>query len=80
MPKLASSRVAWSGTHQQYRVEETGAQVPLQIAPERPAWFGWLDQISSFAVWGKSPIAPHARSRDRAVRATDMPIAVSERN
>ncbi|MFL5698571.1 MAG: hypothetical protein ACJ797_15900 [Ktedonobacteraceae bacterium] len=26
----------------------------LEIAPESPAWFAWLDHISSFAFWGKS--------------------------
>jgi LuxR family maltose regulon positive regulatory protein len=54
MPKLASLRVVWSGIHQSYLIEETEAHVLLEIVPESPAWFGWLDQISSFAFWGKT--------------------------
>ena len=26
----------------------------LRIVPESPAWFAWLDQVSSFAFFGKS--------------------------
>lgn len=54
MPKLVRARVAWSRTFQKYLTEETGADESFEIAPEGPAWYKWLDQISSFAFWGKS--------------------------
>jgi LuxR family transcriptional regulator, maltose regulon positive regulatory protein len=53
MPKVASYRLAWSFTDQTYQVQETRDHAQLQIVPESPAWFAWLDQVSSFAFWGK---------------------------
>src|SRR5262245_7832803 len=53
MPKLARSRVAWSGTQQRYQIEEHGRHAPLAIAPDSSAWFAWLDQLSSFAFRGR---------------------------
>src|SRR5262249_46329088 len=52
--RLAGSRVVWSLTHQAYQVEGAPAHTPLGIVPESPAWFAWLDGISSFAFWGRS--------------------------
>src|SRR6266487_6204551 len=54
MPKVASYRLAWSFTLKTYQLEETPSQELLEIAPGSPAWFAWLDHISSFAFWGKS--------------------------
>src|SRR5215472_13724154 len=54
MPKFASSRVAWSATRQKYLIEETTAHTLLEMEPESPAWFEWLDRIPSFAFWGKT--------------------------
>src|SRR6266702_740807 len=54
MPKVASYLLAWSFTLKTYQVEETPSQELLEIALESPAWFAWLDHISSFAFWGKS--------------------------
>jgi predicted ATPase/DNA-binding CsgD family transcriptional regulator len=53
MPKVADYRLAWSGTDQTYHLQETRDQARLDIMPESPAWFSWLDLVSSFAFWGK---------------------------
>jgi hypothetical protein len=53
MPKVASYCLVWSFTDQTYQLQETRDQTGLQIVPESPAWFAWLDQVSSFAFWGK---------------------------
>ena len=53
MPKVASYRLAWSFTDQAYQLQETREQAQLQIVPESPAWFAWLDQVSSFAFRGQ---------------------------
>src|SRR3989442_717694 len=54
MRKVASSRLAWSFTLKTYQVEEAPSQELLEIAPGSPAWFAWLDHISSFAFWRRS--------------------------
>ncbi len=53
MPKVASYRLTWSFTDQAYQLQETRDQTQIQIVPESPAWFAWLEQVSSFAFWGK---------------------------
>jgi len=53
MPKVASHRLVWSLTRQTYQLQETRDQALLNIVPESPAWFAWLDFVSSFAFWGK---------------------------
>jgi LuxR family maltose regulon positive regulatory protein len=53
MPKIASYRLVWSVTRLTYQVQETRDQALLDIVPESPAWFAWLDQLSSFAFWGQ---------------------------
>jgi len=49
MPKVASYRLTWSFTDQTYQLQEAHDQTQLQIVPESPAWFAWLDHVSSFA-------------------------------
>ncbi len=53
MPKVASYRLVWSFTDQTYQLQETRDHTGLQSVPESPAWFAWLDQVSSFSFWGK---------------------------
>src|SRR5690349_15648551 len=53
MPKVASYRLAWSFTDQTYQLQETRDHTRLQVVPDSPAWFAWLDQVSSFAFRGK---------------------------
>jgi LuxR family transcriptional regulator, maltose regulon positive regulatory protein len=53
MPKVASYRLTWSFTDQTYQLQETRDQTQLHIVSESPAWFAWLEQVSSFAFRGK---------------------------
>src|SRR5215467_7405275 len=53
MPKVADYRLAWSVTEQTYQVQNTREHALLDIVPESPAWFSWLEQASSFAFRGQ---------------------------
>src|SRR5215472_7457066 len=53
MPKVAAYRLAWSASSQTYQVHKTREQTQLDIVPESPAWFGWIEQVSSFAFAGQ---------------------------
>ncbi len=54
MPKVPAYTLAWSSVTEAYELYETRDRGVLKIAPESPAWFAWLDQVSSFAFFGKS--------------------------
>ncbi len=54
MPKVPRYTLAWSSAIETYELYETRDRGVLKIAPESPAWFAWLDQVSSFAFAGKS--------------------------
>ena len=54
MPKVPIYTLAWSSTTAAYELYETRDRGMLGIAPESPAWFAWLEQVSSFAFVGKS--------------------------
>ena len=70
MPKVVSYRLAWSFTRQTYQVQETPGQELLEIVPESPAWFAWLeggrmiapaaissaidDALKTFGLWVKT--------------------------
>ncbi len=49
MPKIPAYTLAWSSATETYELYETRDRGVLKIAPESPAWFNWLDQVSSFA-------------------------------
>jgi len=53
MPKVPMYTLAWSSTTQVYELYETRDRGMLGIVPESPAWFAWLDRVSSFAFIGK---------------------------
>src|SRR5262249_39596840 len=38
---------------QTYQLQQTREHALLYIVPESPAWFGWLEQVSSFAFRGQ---------------------------
>ena len=52
MPKAAPYLLAWSATHQTYMLSERESNEALDILPESPAWFAWLDEALSFAFQG----------------------------
>jgi LuxR family transcriptional regulator, maltose regulon positive regulatory protein len=53
MPKVPMYTLAWSLATETYELYETRDRKVLGIVPESPAWFAWLDQVSSFAFSGK---------------------------
>src|SRR5215472_9411087 len=66
MPKVAAYRLAWSASSQTYQVHKTREHALLDIVPESPAWFGWLEQVSSFAFRGqRGHYTARKESRDR---------------
>jgi LuxR family maltose regulon positive regulatory protein len=54
MPKVPTYTLAWSSALETYELYETRDRGVVRIAPESPAWFAWLDQVSSFAFSGES--------------------------
>ena len=54
MPKVPTYTLAWSSTIETYELYQTRDREALRIVPDSPAWFTWLDQVSSFAFVGKS--------------------------
>jgi len=53
MPKIPTYTLAWSPVRAAYELYQTHDREALRIVPESPAWFAWLDQVSSFAFVGK---------------------------
>src|SRR5215472_10061926 len=54
MPKVPLYTLAWSSARETYELYQTRDREALRIVPDSPAWFAWLDQVSSFAFSGKS--------------------------
>jgi LuxR family maltose regulon positive regulatory protein len=54
MPKVAAYALGWSSSQQAYILTEGESLASLSIVLDSPAWFAWLDQVSSFAFTGKS--------------------------
>ena len=54
MQHITSPTLSWSAAHQVYELSagKLCEQLPLTI--EGPAWFAWLDSVSSFAFHGQS--------------------------
>ena len=53
MPKVPSYTLAWSPATEVYELYETRSREAPGTVPESPAWFAWLEQVSSFAFSGK---------------------------
>ena len=45
--------VSWSTAHQIYELSEGKPGEPLRLTSAGPAWFAWLDAVSSFAFQGQ---------------------------
>ncbi len=65
MPKVPTYTLAWSSATEAYELYETRGRGVLSIVPDSPAWFTWLDRVSSFAFSGKSG---HYTARKEAKR------------
>jgi LuxR family maltose regulon positive regulatory protein len=68
MPKVPMYTLAWSPATETYELYQTRDRGTLGIVPESPAWFAWLDQVSSFAFVGKSG---HCTARKEAKQRGD---------
>src|ERR1700730_17132858 len=49
MPKHAAYLLKWSPHEHAYEVQPSNLHNFPHLAPESPAWFSWLEQISSFS-------------------------------
>src|SRR5215467_5621199 len=54
MPRVPAYTLAWVAATEGYKLYQTRDRGVLTIVPESPAWFAWLEQVSSFAFVGKS--------------------------
>ena len=63
MPKVPMYTLAWSSARETYELYETRDRGALSIVLESPAWYAWLEQVSSFAFSGKSG---HYTAREEA--------------
>src|SRR5215472_16898997 len=53
MHHRATSTIAWSALHQGYELSAPRRGEGLRLTPEDPAWFAWLEEVSSFAFHGQ---------------------------
>jgi LuxR family maltose regulon positive regulatory protein len=53
MEHIASSTLSWSVVHQVYELADAKLSEALRLTSEDPAWFAWLDEVSSFAFKGQ---------------------------
>jgi LuxR family maltose regulon positive regulatory protein len=54
MPRPAPYLLRWSSARQRYELCEGHDQALLDLEVESPAWFVWLEQVSSFAFHGRT--------------------------
>src|SRR3989441_5906044 len=54
MPKIAASTLTWSAAAQTYALAGPEWASALSLVPDTPAWFAWLDSVSSFAFRGQA--------------------------
>ena len=54
MQHIASPTLSWSAAHQVYELSDGKLCEQLHLMIEGPAWFAWLDEVSSFAFHGQS--------------------------
>lgn len=53
MPKVIAYTLAWLDEQKTYALLHTSEEISIQIVPESPGWFEWLEQVSSFVFAGK---------------------------
>jgi len=53
MPRRTAPTLTWSAARQVYELSAGQRREPLHLAIEGPAWFAWLNAVSSFAFHGQ---------------------------
>lgn len=53
MQHLAPSTLSWSERQQVYELSAAQHREVLRMSSDTPAWFVWLDEVSSFAFYGQ---------------------------
>ena len=80
MPKVPRYTLAWSPAREAYELYETRDREVLKIVPDSPAWFAWLEQVSSFAFVGKSGrYTARKEAKQRGDRYWSAYLAAGER-
>ena len=54
MAKVPKYTLAWSSARESYELYQTRDRDMLEIVPDSPAWYAWLEQVSAFAFSGQS--------------------------
>jgi LuxR family maltose regulon positive regulatory protein len=80
MPKVPTYTLAWAPATEFYELYETRDRERLGIVPDSPTWFTWLNQVSSFAFFGKSGhYTARKEARQRGDRYWSAYLAEGER-
>src|SRR5215831_13549614 len=80
MPKVPAYTLAWSSMTEAYELYQTRDREVLRIVPDSPAWFAWLEQVSSFAFAGKGGhYTARKEARQRGDRYWSAYLATGER-
>jgi len=53
MQHIASSTLSWSADDQSYALSDAQRREVRRLPIEDPAWFAWLEGVSSFAFHGQ---------------------------
>jgi LuxR family transcriptional regulator, maltose regulon positive regulatory protein len=54
MPKVPRYTLVWSSSIEAYELYQTHDREGLEIVPDSQEWLSWLDQVPSFAFFGKN--------------------------
>lgn len=79
MPKVPTFTLTWLPARAAYELYQTHDREGLGIVPDTPAWFTWLDQVSSFAFVGKGGhYTARKEARQRGDRYWSAYLAMGE--
>jgi LuxR family transcriptional regulator, maltose regulon positive regulatory protein len=80
MPRVPAYTLVWSSATETYELYQTRDRGVLKIVLDSPAWFDWLDQISSFAFMGQSGhYTARKEAKQRGDRYWSAYLATGER-
>ena len=79
MAKVPRYTLAWSSAREIYELYQTSDRDMLEVVPESPAWYSWLEQVSTFAFVGKSGhYTARKEAKQRGGRYWSAYLATSE--